>query len=385
MMTQKNRPFTFDGMIGQKGIIGEMKKRSKTLDFPEVLILSGPSGTGKTTLAYIIASILNDPNPIINKDGSKSPNLESDSTKQVRNETFNRDIKLYDASSMGKADVLALGEKISKPAMLDKNKIVIIDEAQELTKSGKGVVLELLEKKRKGTYIILCTMDLDSFEGAVKSRGHVYNFRSPNSGIIAEYLFTLTKDFELPETSEIEEFFTKGIFMIAENCEGSIRMAIQNFERCMIGEFYTEVQIEREFSIISKDKLSDLIQKLVNKDPSCIKDIKSFGSKDFFYKALKTLNSTYLYLATGYIDQSWKKQLAERLRGKNIEFVLQKFLEVDSGVYFKEDLFFYNLATILKKAPEIKKATRVRVPRIKLDEQENSKNSFEGIFNAKNV
>jgi hypothetical protein len=162
-------------------------------------------------------------------------------------------------------------------------------------------------------------------------------------------------------------------------------MAIQNFERCMIGEFYTEVQIEREFSIISKDKLSDLIQKLVNKDPSCIKDIKSFGSKDFFYKALKTLNSTYLYLVTGYIDQSWKKQLAERLRGKNIEFILQKFLEVDSGVYFKEDLFFYNLATILKKAPEIKKPTRVRVPRIKLDEQENSKNSFEGIFNAKNV
>jgi len=384
-MTQKNRPFTFDEMIGQKGIIGEMRKRSKTLDFPEVMIFEGHSGSGKTTLAYIIAAILNDPNPIINKDGSKSPNMDSISTKRIRSESFNRDTKLYDASSMSKADVQDLKHKLALPAMIDDNKVVIIDEAQELSKSGKGAVLELLEHKRKGTYIILCTMAIESFDKAVRGRAHVYKFRSPNPGVIAEYLFKLSKEFELPETPEVEEFFTKGIFSIAENSEGSIRMAIQNFERCMYGEFYTESQIEREFSIISNDKLSDLIQKLANKDPSCIKDIKSFGAKDFFYKALKTLNSTYLYLVTGYIDQSWKKQLAERLRGKNIEFILQKFLEVDSGVYFKEDLFFYNLATILKKAPEIKKPTRVRVPRIKLDEQENSKNSFEGIFNAKNV
>ena len=366
MMTQTHRPFTFDEMIGQKGIINEMKKRSKTMNFPEVMILSGPSGLGKTSLAYIIAAIINDPDPIINVDGTKSPNIKSESTKQIRNESFNRDTKLYDASSMGKADVLALKQKIASPAMIDKNKIVIIDEAQELTKSGKGVVLELLEKKRKGTYIILCTMAIDSFETAVKSRGSLYNFRPSNSEIVAEYLFNLSKEFDLPDTPEIEEFFIKGIFMIAENCDGSIRMAIQNFERCMIGEFYTERQIEQEFSIISNEKLSDLVLKLANKDSSCIKDIKQFGSKDFFYKALKTLNSAYLYLSTGYISQSWKKQLAERLRDKNIEFILKKFLEVDAGIYFKEDLFMFNLATILKKE-EVKKVNiRQKPTRIKV-------------------
>lgn len=373
MMTQTHRPFTFDDMIGQKGIIGEMKKRSKTLDFPEVMIFSGPSGTGKTTLAYIIAAIINDPDPIINPDGSKSPNKESSSTNQIREEKFNRDTKLYDASSMGKSDVLELGQSLSKPAMFDKNKVVIIDEAQELSKAGKGVVLELLEKKRKGTYIILCTMALETFDKAVRSRGHVYNFKSPNSSTIAEHLFNLTVGIDLPETPQVEEFFTKGIFLLAENCEGSIRMAIQNFERCLYGEFYTEKQIEQEFSILSNDKLSDLIVSLANKDPSCIKAIKTFGAKDFFYKALKTLNSSYLYLVTDYIDQSWKKDLAEKLRNKNIEFILQKFLEVDSGVYFKEDLFFFNLATILKKVPVVnpiipaatKPATRIRTSNIR--------------------
>lgn len=369
MLTQTKRPFSFDEMVGQKGIVGEMKKRSKDLDFPEVMIFEGASGTGKTTLAYIIAAILNDPNPIINEDGSRSPNLKSTSTQRIKDQSFNRDTKLYDASSMSKSDVLDLKYKLSLPAMVDKNKIVIIDEAQELSKSGKGAVLELLEHKRKGTYIILCTMAIESFDKAVRSRAHVYKFRSPNPGTIAEYLFKLSEDFDIPETPETTEFFTKGIFSIAENCEGSIRMAIQNFERCMYGEFYTEEQIEREFSIISKDRLSDLVQKIANRDPSCVKEIKKFGAKDFYYKALKTFNSSYLYLTTGYIDQAWKKQLAERLRGKNIRFILDKFLEVDSGPYFKEDLFFFNLATILikepeeEKAPEPKRAVRVRVPK----------------------
>jgi replication-associated recombination protein RarA len=67
------RPFSFDEMAGQKGIIDEMKKRSITMDFPKVMIFAGPSGTGKTTLSRIITALLNDPNPIVHSDGSKDP------------------------------------------------------------------------------------------------------------------------------------------------------------------------------------------------------------------------------------------------------------------------------------------------------------------------
>lgn len=349
MLTQSKRPFDFDQMIGQKGIISEMKKRSKTMDFPEIQIYSGNSGTGKTTLAYIIASLLNDPNPILKRDGTKSPNPESASSISIREEKFNRDTKLYDASSMSKDDVIQLGKSLANAPMYDKNKIIIIDEAQELSKAGKGVVLELLEKKRKGTYIIMCTMAIETFDKAVRSRGHVYNFRSPSSSEIAEYLFSLTEGIAFPEIPEIEEFFSKGIFLIAENCEGSVRMAVQNFERCLYGEFWTAKQIEQEFSFISEEKLSELVLKVASSDSSCIPEIKTFGAKEFYYKALKTYNTAYLYHCTGYIDQEWKKGLAEQLRDKNLSELLEKLLKVDEGPYFKEDLFFYYLATIMKK------------------------------------
>jgi DNA polymerase III gamma/tau subunit len=342
-------------MIGQKGIISEMRKRSKTKDFPEVIIFEGNSGTGKTTLAYIIAAILNDPNPIVNEDGSLSPNPSSPSSIAIREEKFNRDTKLYDASSMSKEDVLNLGRNLSNAPMFDEYKIVIIDEAQELSKAGKGVTLELLEKKRKGTYIILCTMAIESFDKAVQSRGHVYKFRSPVSSDIAEYLFELASKTDLPDVPEIEEFFTKGLFLLAENCEGSVRMAVQNLERCIYGEFWTEKQIEEEFKFISNEKLTSLIFKILEKDMSCIKEIKDFGTKDFYYKALKTLNDAYLYSITGFVDQSWKEGFAKKIRSYDLENLISILLEVDRGPYFREDLFFYYLAKAMKSVNERKR------------------------------
>lgn len=369
MLTQEKRPFSFDDMIGQKGILSEMRRRSVNMDFPEVMIFSGPSGTGKTTLAYIIAALLTDPNPIVDTSGTKTPNPESASSKAILEEKFNRDTKLYDASSMGKDDVINLGKSISHSPLFDSKKIIIIDEAQELSKAGKGVTLELLEKKRKDTHIILCTMNLDSFEKAVQSRGHVYHFRSPNSEQIVEYLFKLSEDFDLEMTEEVEEFYSKGIFMLAENCDGSVRMAVQNFERCMYGKFFTEQEIEHEFSFISNEKLTTLISKILKKDPSCIKEIKDFGTKDFYYKALKTLSDAFLYNSTGYVDKSWKTTFANSIKDFNLEEVITAFLEADNGPYFREDLFFFQLAKLMKKESkktliklEEKPKTRERIP-----------------------
>ena len=362
MLTQTKRPFSFDEMIGQAGILSEMRKRSKDLDFPEVMIFSGNSGTGKTTLAYIISAILNDPNPMKNEDGSLSPNPDSLSSKSIREEKFNRDVKLYDASSMGKDDVIKLGESLSNAPMYDKHKVVIIDEAQELSKAGKGVVLELLEKKRKGTYIILCTMALESFDKAVRSRGQIYHFRSPSPMDIAKYLFNLTKELGIEATEERKEFFTTGLFILAENCEGSIRMAVQNFERCIYGEFWTEEQIEKEFSFISEEKLSNLLMSLLSGDTSCIKTIKAYGTKDFYYKAMKVLNDAFLYQQTGYLEADWKKDMAKRLDNEKLESIVNMMLGIDSGVYFREDVFFFTIAKYFKeKKSSEKKVIRQRV------------------------
>lgn len=346
MLTLSDRPFAFSEMIGQKGIIKEMEKRSITNDFPSVMIFEGPSGTGKTTLACIIAALLSDPNPIVNPNGVKDPNPNSPACKAIRETKFNRDVVFKDGSKMGKDDIAELENTLMLAPRFDGKKVIIIDEAQALSKVAKGATLTLLEKQRKDTYIILCTMDIDSFDKAVRSRGPNYRFKSPSSTEIAEYLLNYTEKLDLSTDDSMEEFYTKGLFTIAENCDGSVRTALQNFERCITGEFFTVAEIEREFNIISNDKLADLIKMLCDKNKDVIKAIKEFGPKEFYYKLIKTLIDAYVYESSGYLDQAWKQRLSDNII-KNCPMPLNNIINnlrhVDDNGYFKEDIFMFEL------------------------------------------
>lgn len=358
MYALEHRPFSFDEMIGNKGILNEMRKRSESVNFPEVMIFEGPSGTGKTTLAFIVAALINDPNPLkIRGKNHLNPNPESPPSQNILNEKFNRDVLFYDASTMGKDDVAKLESVVSTAPMFDRKKVIIIDEAQELTKAGKGVTLKLLEKKRKNAHIILCTMDIKAFDKAVKTRGQLYTFRSPSPTEIAEYLYDLVEKIGVVVS---EEFYESGIFTIAENCEGSVRYAVQNLERCIIGELYTEEQIQNELGFLSIDTLTKIILKICKKDPSAIKDILDFSSKEFFYKAKKTLIDSAIYKNTGYLTADWKKGFAEKVGRYDIDELLDILLRVDEGSYFREDIFLYELSKYMSKrsSAERKPATR---------------------------
>lgn len=346
MLTQSLRPFKWDDIVGQKGIVKEMKKRSKTMEFPEVMLFEGASGTGKSTMAFLIAALLSDKSPIVSKDGTKNPNPESPSSKAVLDMRFNRDVIYKDASNMSKDDVLSLQREVANAPMFDGVKVVIIDEAQELSKAGRGATLALLEKKRKNTYIILCTMDVEKLDKAVKSRAATYTFKSPTSSDIAELLLKYTDEdhLNLPLDDSMVEFYQKGIFLLAENCEGSVRMAVQNFERCVQGEFFTEAEIEKEFNIISTNKLNELVLKLAKRNPSVISEIKSFGAKDFYYKLMKILADSYLFERTGYIDQSWKKGIFSALSNLNLYNIIEEMRKSELNGFFREDLFFTTLA-----------------------------------------
>lgn len=222
---------------------------------------------------------------------------------------------------------------------------ILVHNCQELSRAGKGATLALLEKKRKGTYIIMCTMNVESLDKAVKSRCASYTFKSPSSSDIAELLMTYTDEshLNLPFDDSMREFYEKGIFMIAENCEGSVRMAVQNFERCVQGEFFTVEEIEREFSILSSDKLSDIIVRLCQGKPEVVKEIKDSGAKDFYYKLMKTLGDAYLYSKTGYLDAPWKKSLAMKLSSYDLYSMIAELQKSELNGYFRDDLFFTSL------------------------------------------
>jgi DNA polymerase III gamma/tau subunit len=335
MLALTQRPFSFDSICGQKAIIQEMKKRSLTIDFPSVLIFGGESGTGKTTVALIIAALLNDERPL-RGEGCLNPNPESPESKAILNETFNMSCSMYDASRMAKEDVMQLEETISSASMFGGKRVMIIDECQELTKHSKGITLKLLEKKRRDAYIILCTMNPDAFDKSVRSRGLYYQFRSPSSFDIAEYLFRLTDQFG---KNAPDSFIQEGLMAIAENCEGSVRMAVQNLERCLAGELYTAEAIQSAFGFMSDAKLFDMISKILNQNVDVFKDIRAMDLKDFFYASYKFISDCLIYLRTKTVDAAWKAEQYNRLENQRsrVAELFNLYADIDQrmGACFK--------------------------------------------------
>lgn len=366
---QRYRPFSWDDIVGQDRIVKEMKKRSKDLTYSQIMIFEGPSGTGKTTMAFILGALINDPEPIVMDDGSKRPNPNSSIAKTILNETFSQSVQFFDASRMSKEDVKQLEVIASqKPLYSNQKKVLIIDEAQELSSAGKGVILKLLEKKREDVYFILCTMNINKFDKAVRDRGTVYKFKSVNSQVLAENLYKILK--KLPEKDTVpDEFITEGLFAIADGSEGSVRRSIQLFERCLEGEIYSEKDIIEELDIVTNKVISDVVNQLfIKKDPKGILLLDSLDFEQFYYMSRKAFLNAFIYKSTGEVDKKYEWQIP--MFKKMVDLPHKKILDtyvMAMGMNFKpnEDLLKIGLLDIVnsfKEPIQTRAPSRTRVP-----------------------
>lgn len=358
MLSLDRRPKSFYDFVGQKVTLAEMEKRAKQNDWPQVMFFVGPSGTGKTSLAYVVSSIMNDPNPIL-KNEKLYPNPESSQVRDIFEQKFRRDINFYDASTMGKDDVLSLQREVSSPAMYDKNKILIIDEAQELSKAGKGATLNLLEKINPEVKIILCTMEPDKFDKAILSRGQVYRFRVPTPTELAEHLYTITESILSDEEMENlpDTFFGEVLVSIAESAEGNVRTAMQFLERALNSKLYTEIEILEELGVVSNAALTDTVSSLLKSDVVSIEKIKAIGSKEFFYKSWKILIDAQSAILGMEIHPAWKAKFANLIKNKYPEEtfqLLQLYSNVEgSSSFFQESIFLTNILLWIRGRKEI--------------------------------
>lgn len=349
MYSTKYRGNLLSDIVGHKKIMFEMKKRSKDLNFPEVMILEGESGSGKTTLAFIVSKLLNCKNPI-DHNGYKEPCNKCESCRDINNENFSRDVSFYDASSMSKEDVSNLNDIVDTYPLSDKNKILIIDEAQELSKSGKGATLKLLEKKRQNVYFILCTMDTESLPIAVKRRGQTYKFKKVDSFDISEFLIKILKLEEL-QNKVPSEFLTEGVFTISENSNGSPGIALNYLERCLIGEIYDSKSIINELGLLDESRITDYLYKILTYDNSIFYDLSSIDIKEFYFKSYKILQECYIYYAFNFVSEEWKLKNYKKYSKiplTQLFKLIQYFSKVESNPYFNERSFIMTILRFFK-------------------------------------
>jgi DNA polymerase-3 subunit gamma/tau len=260
------RPRKFSEIVGQQRTINEMYKRSNENNFPQAMMFQGSTGTGKTTMGFIVASLINCSNPI-EENGNKEPCGECASCKSVATESFSRSIHLYDGAKLNKEGITKLEDVANNSSLYPNEKnIIIIEEAQEIKSEGaKGALLKLLEKPRKNVHFILLTMDEKKFDTSVKDRCQVYIFKKLKDSEVSDYIFSLLEEYDPDEKFPVT-FIEEVIPVIIDNASGSLRKAIEDFERCIFSEIYTAKIAIEELGYMDEKTMYETIVLMANKD-----------------------------------------------------------------------------------------------------------------------
>jgi len=345
-LVEKYRPFKSEDLAGQRMVKSLFKEQSKEMSFKQSIFMLGTTGTGKTTTSRILSALLQCDNPIVSKEGYKEPCGNCASCKDIKTGDFKRDVKMFDGSNLGIDKMKEIEASLKLRPLYDKNKVIIFDEAQNISGTGQTKFLSMIEKEYDNVYFIINSMKPKVFSQAVLDRGQKFYFKELSIDDIARYMFDIVEkeEFEVPDS-----FISNSLFTLAEIGQGSLRGAIANLETCIDGKIFDNNDICEYFDYVTKEKLTDFLIKLLDKD-SAFFNIDGKNSKEFFYLSYETLYEALIYKRTKVVKVGWKENLYKTVSSysdKDLELILKLY----NKVYEVNNQFFknaYYFGTILE-------------------------------------
>lgn len=253
---RKWRPTTFEEVVGQQHISSTLKNAITQNRVGHAYLFSGPRGVGKTTVARILARVLNCAQPV-----KGNPCNECESCQEI---LHGRGVDVFEidgASNRGVEEIRNLREAVKYPPAQSKYKVYIIDEVHMLTKEAFNALLKTLEEPPPHVLFIFATTEVIKVPPTILSRCQRFDFRRiPLHDIINRLQFIAHE-----EGIRIDN---DALLYIAKKGDGSMRDAQSIFDQ-VVAFSGTTVQAEhvREtLNIVDQDLYFDVTDILRSKD-----------------------------------------------------------------------------------------------------------------------
>ena len=219
----KWRPTKFGDVVGQTAVVDTIRNAVLASKTVHAYLFSGPRGTGKTTVARILARSLN----CMETDLSMRPCNKCDHCVSVSSGKFLDLIEIDAASNNSVEDIRDLREKINYSPSQGSYKVYIVDEVHMLSGAAFNALLKTLEEPPPHAVFVLATTELHKVPATVKSRCQCHTFRRISVNDIVERLKTIADQ----EKIKIDD---DAVHVLARNSTGSLRDAVSLLDQVMV-------------------------------------------------------------------------------------------------------------------------------------------------------
>jgi DNA polymerase-3 subunit gamma/tau len=252
VIARKYRPQTFAEIVGQQHVTKTLANAITSNRVAHAYIFSGVRGVGKTTTARILAKALN-----CKKGPTAEPDNTCDSCREISAGTSLDVLEIDAASNRGIDHIRELREMVRYAPAASQYKIVILDEAHQLTDEASNALLKTLEEPPERVVFILATTRAEDLVETIKSRAQLFQFRALTFKEIAGEIERITKT----ENLKIE---TGAVAVLARAAEGSLRDGLSLLEQAIsyADDEITDAQVRELLGVVAESVLDELVESI---------------------------------------------------------------------------------------------------------------------------
>jgi DNA polymerase III subunit gamma/tau len=235
---RRHRPRTFEEVVGQEPVVRTLLGAVQRDRVHHAYLFVGSRGTGKTSMAKILAACLNcEHGPTVTPCG------ECDSCRAIARASSLDVIEMDAASNNSVDDIRELRDSVALAPVSGRRKVYILDEAHMLSTAAWNAFLKTLEEPPPNTVFVLATTEAQKVPATVVDRCHRFDFQRPTVEQIAQVLRRTAE-------SESIEIPPEAIAALARSATGSFRDALGTLEQLLAYSGGSTIALEDVLAVL---------------------------------------------------------------------------------------------------------------------------------------